>query len=77
LWAVRAAITDTADYKAKHHYSRVQHPSVDLVKCELTDAWQSFTGTCATRPNAQNGIRFIAGVGADALIDDVSVVPED
>jgi len=77
LSAVCAAITDTPDYTAKHHYTRVQHPSVDLVKCELTDAWQTFTGTCETRPNAQNGIRFVAGGNSDALVDDVSVVPEN
>lgn len=76
LSVVRAAITDTPDYKAKHLYSRVQHPPVELMKCELADGWKTYTGTGETRPGAQNGIRFISGTG-EALIDDVSVVPEN
>ena len=76
LSVVRAAITDTTDYRAKHNYTRVQHPSVGLVECNLTDKWQLFSGTGETRPDAQNGIRFICRNASDALIDDVSVVPE-
>ena len=73
---MQAAITDTTDYRAKHNYTRVQHPSVGLVECDLTDDWQLFSGTGETRPDAQNGIRFVCQNASDALIDDVSVVPE-
>ena len=56
----------------------MQHPSVDLVSCELTDSWQTFSGTSETRPNAQNAIRFIAlGRDGEALVDDVVVVPAE
>ena len=78
LSAVCSSITDTPDYTAKNNYTRVQHPSVDLVSCELTDSWQTFSGTSETRPNAQNAIRFIAlGRDGEALVDDVVVVPAE